>query len=52
MQLLSRHGIGLPVTGYAHSTHDVPDLITMVGGAPLWPRAVVDEWLAAQEVPV
>ena len=30
MQLLSRHGIGLPVTGYA-STHDVPDLITMVG---------------------
>ena len=31
MQLLSRHGIGLPVTGYAHSTHDVPDLITMVG---------------------
>ncbi len=35
MQLLSRHGIGLPVTGYAHSTHDVPDLITMVGGAPL-----------------
>lgn len=35
MQLLSRHGIGLPITGYAHSTHDVPDLITMVGGAPL-----------------
>ena len=35
LQRLSRHGIGLPVTGYAHSTHDVPDLITMVGGAPL-----------------
>ncbi|ALP42767.1 30S ribosomal protein S6--L-glutamate ligase [Aeromonas schubertii] len=35
MQLLSRHGIGLPVTGYAHSTRDVPDLIKMVGGAPL-----------------
>lgn len=34
MQLLSRHGIGLPITGYAHSTHDVPDLITMVGGGP------------------
>ncbi|MGL5285263.1 ribosomal protein S6--L-glutamate ligase [Aeromonas sp. RU39B] len=35
LQLLSRHGLGLPITGYAHSTRDVPDLIKMVGGAPL-----------------
>ena len=35
LQLLSRHGIGLPITGYAHSAHDVAELITMVGGAPL-----------------
>lgn len=35
MQLLSRHGVGLPITGYAHSTRDVPNLISMVGGAPL-----------------
>lgn len=30
----------------------LPEPSHMVGGAPLWPRAVVDEWLAAQEVPV
>lgn len=35
MQLLSRKGIGLPVTGYAHSTKFTDDLIEMVGGAPL-----------------
>ncbi|QKE68200.1 30S ribosomal protein S6--L-glutamate ligase [Pseudomonas aeruginosa] len=35
LQLLSRKGIGLPVTGFAHSPDDVPDLIEMVGGAPL-----------------
>jgi len=35
LQLLSREGIGLPVTGFAHSPDDVQDLITMVGGAPL-----------------
>jgi ribosomal protein S6--L-glutamate ligase len=35
LQLLSRKGIGLPVTGFAHSTKDVPGLIAMVGGAPL-----------------
>ncbi|QJB56819.1 30S ribosomal protein S6--L-glutamate ligase [Pseudodesulfovibrio sp. zrk46] len=35
MQLLSRRGIGLPVTGYAHSTKFTDDLIEMVGGAPL-----------------
>ncbi len=35
LQLLSRKGIGLPVTGFAHSTKATDDLIQMVGGAPL-----------------
>jgi ribosomal protein S6--L-glutamate ligase len=35
LQLLSRAGIGLPVTGFAHGTRDTEDLIEMVGGAPL-----------------
>ena len=35
LQLLSRAGIGLPVTGMAHSTKDVDGLIDLVGGAPL-----------------
>ncbi len=35
LQLLSRKGIGLPVTGFAHSTKDVDGLIKLVGGAPL-----------------
>ncbi|MDR9467517.1 30S ribosomal protein S6--L-glutamate ligase [Marinospirillum sp.] len=35
LQLLSRKGVGLPVTGFAHSPDDIPDLIRMVGGAPL-----------------
>jgi ribosomal protein S6--L-glutamate ligase len=35
LQLLSRRGIGLPVTGFAHSPDDIPDLIEMVNGAPL-----------------
>ena len=35
LQLLSRKGIGLPVTGYANNPDDVQDLIKMVGGAPL-----------------
>ncbi len=35
MQLLSRKGIGMPVTGFANKADDVPDLISMVGGAPL-----------------
>jgi ribosomal protein S6--L-glutamate ligase len=35
LQLLSRNGIGLPVTGFAHSTKDVQGLIDSVGGAPL-----------------
>ena len=34
-QLLSRKGIGLPVTGFAHSTRYTKDLIKLVGGAPL-----------------
>ncbi len=35
LQLLSRKGIGLPVTGFAHSLKDVSRLIKMVGGPPL-----------------
>jgi ribosomal protein S6--L-glutamate ligase len=35
LQLLSRKGIGLPVTGFAHAPDDVEDLTKMVGGAPL-----------------
>lgn len=35
MQLLSRKGIGLPVTGFAHAPDDIADLIQMVGGAPM-----------------
>ncbi len=35
MQLLSRKGIGLPVTGYARKPDDIKDVIEMVGGAPL-----------------
>jgi ribosomal protein S6--L-glutamate ligase len=32
---LSRKGIGLPVTGFAHKPDDIEDLIKMVGGPPL-----------------
>jgi ribosomal protein S6--L-glutamate ligase len=35
LQLLSRKGIGLPVTGFAHSTKDIQGLISIVGGSPL-----------------
>jgi ribosomal protein S6--L-glutamate ligase len=35
LQLLSRKGIGLPITGFANSPDDIDDLIQMVGGAPL-----------------
>ena len=34
LQLLSRRGIGLPVTGFAHSPDDIEDLLDTVGGAP------------------
>jgi ribosomal protein S6--L-glutamate ligase len=35
LQLLSRKGIGLPVTGFAHSPDDTEDLLKFVGGAPV-----------------
>lgn len=35
MQLLSRKGIGMPVTGFANRPDNIKDLIKMVGGAPL-----------------
>jgi ribosomal protein S6--L-glutamate ligase len=35
LQLLSRRGIGLPITGFAHTPDDIEDLIKMVDGAPL-----------------
>lgn len=35
LQLLSRQGIGMPITGFANKPGDIPDLISMVGGAPL-----------------
>ncbi len=34
-QLLARKGIGMPVTGFAHSPDDTKDLMELVGGAPL-----------------
>jgi ribosomal protein S6--L-glutamate ligase len=35
LQLLARDGIGLPVTGCAHSTKDIDGLINLAGGTPL-----------------
>lgn len=35
LQLLSRKGIGLPVTGFANRPGDTEDLLEMVGNAPL-----------------
>jgi len=35
LQLLSRKGIGLPLTGFAHAVESTHDLIHLVGGAPL-----------------
>jgi ribosomal protein S6--L-glutamate ligase len=35
LQLLSKEGIGLPVTAFAHSPDDTKDLINIVGGPPL-----------------
>lgn len=34
LQLLARKGIGLPVTGFAHSPDDIQDMMQMIGGAP------------------
>lgn len=35
MQLLARDGVGLPVTGCAHSTKDIDGLVALAGGAPV-----------------
>jgi len=35
LQLLSRKGIGLPITGFAHSPDDTQDMISIAGGAPV-----------------
>lgn len=35
LQVLARKGIGLPVSGIAHSTKDVEGIVSAVGGAPL-----------------
>jgi len=35
LQLLARRGVGLPVTGFAHSTKFTEDLIGQAGGPPL-----------------
>lgn len=35
LQILSREGVGMPVTGFAHSPKDIQGVIDMVGGAPL-----------------
>jgi len=35
LQIMARRGIGLPVTGFAHSTKDIDGLVDIVGGAPL-----------------
>lgn len=35
LQLLSRNGMPLPITGFAHCPDDIGDLIRMVGGAPV-----------------
>ena len=35
MQLLSRKGVGMPITGFASKPDDVKDLLDMVGGAPV-----------------
>lgn len=35
LQLLQKHGLDIPITGYANSPNDTEKLIEMVGGAPL-----------------
>jgi ribosomal protein S6--L-glutamate ligase len=35
LQLLSRAGVGLPVTSFAHSAQDIDGLLEVVGGAPV-----------------
>lgn len=33
-QLMARRGVGMPITGFAHSPDDTEDLLDLVGGAP------------------
>ena len=35
LQLLARKGVGMPVTGFANKPDNVPELLKMVGGAPV-----------------
>jgi ribosomal protein S6--L-glutamate ligase len=35
LQLLSRKGVGMPVTGFANSPDDTDDVLRLVGGAPV-----------------
>lgn len=35
MQILAREGVSLPVTSFAHVTHDIDSLINLVGGLPV-----------------
>jgi ribosomal protein S6--L-glutamate ligase len=35
MQLLTRAGVGLPTTSFAHSTQDIDGLLEVVGGTPV-----------------
>src|SRR5690606_2395596 len=35
LQILAKRGLGLPVTGFAHSTKMTDELIELVGGPPL-----------------
>lgn len=35
LQILSRKGVGMPVTAFAHDTEEIDGLIDMVGGTPL-----------------
>jgi ribosomal protein S6--L-glutamate ligase len=35
MQILSRSGVGLPTTSFAHSTQDIDGLLKVVGGTPV-----------------
>lgn len=35
LQILSKKGVGLPITGFAHSLDEIQDLIKMVGGPPI-----------------
>lgn len=35
LQILARKGVGMPITGFAHSPKDVKGVIDVVGGSPL-----------------